>query len=282
METDYIEALYDIANRACEVWSADARVVGVCLIGSLARNEADRCSDIDLYICVESGTIKSIIAEAPTRASEVGEVLLGDYGFNEQAYVALYKTSLGIVKVDYDFLAIDDLPQLVSKSFASHTHLFHSRILFDRRGRLASALSPETMKEKDDDPRLSNRFFLAAWSVIRMVRRGELWEAFDILNTMRDPMLTRALCCATGVAFENYRRLETKFAPPLQSRLKATIGGPDAEDLLCALVAALDLYEHANVLLGRKLSNTAQATVVSIREEILVLFRELKPLHGQP
>jgi len=52
---DNVALLNTTAAKCCAILRNDSRVLAVILVGSLARGDADICSDVDLCVVVHSG-----------------------------------------------------------------------------------------------------------------------------------------------------------------------------------------------------------------------------------
>ena len=250
MTTDHLSILNDTIDRCCAVLKAEPKVVALYLLGSLAGREADSNSDIDLCVLLNTRDLEPTVARADDIASEVGSVLVGGRSPDSTTYSVLYDVSGRIIKVDYDYFSISQFPSVVSRSMSTRTYLSRRKLLFDRRGDAEQQFLTEHPPVRSQKESRSAWFMINAWSAIRMVRRGELLEAFDIINHMRDPHVTALLCRAFGVPFENFRRLETKLPPHIIDWLHRTIAMPRRDDVLRSLEELLNLYAHLWGVLG--------------------------------
>lgn len=268
MATDFITMLYDTVNKCCSSLKSDPRVMSIYLVGSLASGNADVHSDVDLCILVSKGQQNCVLADADRIAANVGPVLVSGLLRDSTRYSVLYDLYGQIVKVDYDYFGMEEVPDLIKSSMSTRTYLFDRKLLYDCCGTvedLFKAIEPsqaQTISHESCSP-----FPLSAWSVIRMVRRGELLEAVDIMNHMRDPLLTQLLCQVYDVPFENYRRMETKLPHEILAWLKRTIAGPTSDEVLTALRELIKLYLYASDILGDDIGQQQRVACVRIVEE---------------
>jgi len=252
--TEFISMLSDMVNKCCAVLKMDSRVTSIYLIGSLSRGDADVNSDVDLCILVSKENHDSIIKDADNIAAVVGPVLASGWICDSTCYSALYDVSGKIVKVDYDYYSMKNLPDLIALSMSTMTYLFDRKLLYDCFGKVEDMFKAIKSSQVQAISHQSHTpFSISAWSVVRMVRRGELLEALDIMNHMRDPIITRLLCQIYNVPFENYRRMETKLPDEILPWLKRTIARPTRDALLTALRELVGLYLYASNLLGNSI-----------------------------
>ena len=269
MTAESITMLNDTLNKCCSILELDLRVKSVYLVGSLARGDADVNSDVDLCILVNKGQRDSIIKDADKIAAAVAPILAGGWLLDSNCYSVLYDLSGQMVKVDYDYYSIEDLPDLITSSMSTQTYLYDRKLLYDCSGTvedLFKTIDPSQLQPISHGP---HSFFpLSACSVIRMVRRGELLEAMDIINHMRDPHLTRLLCRLYNVPFENYRRMETKLPCEILTWLKRTIARPTKDELLTALRELIGLYLYVGDILGDGIGQQERTACDRIVKEI--------------
>jgi len=267
-KTDQCATLDEIAEKCCAVLQTDPRVSAICLVGSLARGDADANSDVDLCVFVDNGQLDSLLAETARIATRVGQVLVSGWLHDSTSFCALYDLADHIIKVDFDFFEVEQLPGLMMKGMSTQTYLFDHRLVYDRHDDIGPMLEfpPRSPAVAAPLPSPSS-LAIAAWSVLRMTRRGEYLEALDIINHMRDPFLTKLLCNVYDLSFQNYRRMEGRLPRDIVERLNSTFPRPIRDELLSSLRELIELYFHLLALLQEELS-ASESTAFSraIRE----------------
>lgn len=274
MSPDHVAVLNHAVDRCCSVLRQEPLVEAVYLVGSLARGDADAHSDVDLCIVVAPGCSEAVLARAEAIAAQVGPALAGARLPGSSCYAMLYDFSGCVIKIDYDYFGLDQLPVLITKSLNSRTYLVDRRLLFDRHGGAESAFAAAAIQPVSERFHPEAWFPISAWSVIRMVGRGELLEAVDILNHMRDPLITRLLSRAFDVPFENYRRMEKKLPDAIMDCLRRTFPWPARDELLCSLGELVNLYLHVCESLSEEVGPRERSTFTRILDEVQ---RQLQP-----
>jgi len=269
MDTESVAVLYDMVENCCAVLRADPRVTAVCLVGSLARDEADANSDVDLCIFVSEGQLDSILTQASTIAGRITSVLVSGHIPNSTSYCSIYDLSGRMVKVDYDYFGVEQLPDMIMTGMRTRTYLFHHKLLYDRHGDVRHMLNTSVPRHVPAAPLPSIPFAISASSVVRMTRRGEFFEALDIMNHMRDPLLTSLLCRAFDTPFENYRRIESKLPDEIADWLYRTIAKPARHDVLNALHELINLYLHTSSIVGQEIGAGERRACDRVIEEIV-------------
>ena len=246
MNSKHFAVLNEIAVKCCAALATEPGITDVYLVGSVARGDSDGLSDIDLCAVVQRERLGLVLSRAEAIASTHFEVMAGGWFPGTACYSVLYNISGGIIKVDYDYVSSLDFPELLAESMENRTYLFDRKVLFKRQ----RCTEREQLEALSESPKCQRRseasVAVGAWSVVRMARRGEILEAVDILNHIRDPLLTRLVCAVAGVPFENYRRLESKLPPELHAWLRRTFASPTRSDVLRALNELTSLYLHVS------------------------------------
>jgi predicted nucleotidyltransferase len=221
----------------------DDRVSGIYLSGSFAFGKPDRYSDLDLHILVPAEGREAIERDHTELRNEVGSIVsdfpalhLGD----PHQFVTLYREDYPI-HVDYQYRIPDELvPRPI------YENVF---ILFDRTGTLQlwkdrCATAKESYEPTQEQLQyFEDRFW--AWCVYtdQKIRRGELWEARDATEDIRNLVLVRLAYFSNSLRSEGSRRLETKFSRETLDLLETTIPrGHSREDYKVALLALADCY----------------------------------------
>lgn len=85
------------------------------------------------------------------------------------------------------------------------------------------------------------------------IRRGELWEARDMVEYLRNQVIVRLIAFSESLAFEGNRRIENKFSIESASGLLSTLQKVHSPDAYAkALMRIADLYVELLDKLVRK------------------------------
>jgi predicted nucleotidyltransferase len=271
-ESEYRNLLREMTSRCHQSLMAINSVAAIFLIGSLAQGNDDESSDIDLCIVVNDNEYYEMVSSIPEIASSLGPFCVGGHVFGPKSYSAIYIYGHNIVKVDFDLCTIAEFPRLIEDSFSTQTYLYNRRTLFDRDGLEASVLESmaETFSVVADEEQIIG-FVIQAISALKMIKRGELFEAYDILNHLRDPFLTKLLCTGAKIPFENYRRIENKLTKNELLRLYRTIAIPKPSDLLIALKELIEFYQLALLKNGLRTSPQIEILLSFISQQIITI-----------
>jgi predicted nucleotidyltransferase len=212
-----------IAERIADALLHDDRVLGIYLSGSFAHGKPDVYSDLDFNILVAADVRDLLKTDHARLRQQVGDVLsefpathLGD----PNQFIVFYRAEFP-VHVDYQYRIPDDL---VPRSRDGNVI-----VLLDRSGVLASWKARCAAIEEFNGPTgeqlqyFEDRFW--AWCVYTAgkIRRGELWEARDAVEYLRNNVLIRIVYYLCDLSPEGNRRLETKFPPDILKSLEKTV-----------------------------------------------------------
>jgi hypothetical protein len=212
-----------VRDRLVEMARADPRVVACALIGSDARGEVDRWSDVDLTFGIATGTSVAEVVESWT-----GDVA-GDFRavhlFDLTVGSSLYRVFLfpGNLQVDLSFTPEED--------FGARGP--HFRLLFGSAVELPPA----------EPPSASHLFGFAAHHAVRArfcIERGRVWQAEYWISGVRDEALTLA-CRRRGLETAWGRGFDRLPQELLSDAERSLVHSTDREELLRALAAAVEL-----------------------------------------
>jgi hypothetical protein len=233
-----------IASAAYDLFHEDSRIIGLCLSGSFAYGAPDRYSDIDFTIIVPAEQREAIIREHMALFHKVGKVgtLFPATHLNIPNLIIVFYDKGGFpVHVDYNYVTIDAIGP------DGYTDL---QVLFDRDGTVSGALDVVKTVAKDNLPTnedlqyLEDRFW--GWCVYTdaKIERGELWEARDGIEYIRNEVLLKLAYYLTKLPHEGNRRLENKFPADILTLLDNSISaGTSKDDYKRALIALIDGYK---------------------------------------
>lgn len=232
-----------IAESALNLLQQDKRILGIYLSGSFACGNPDRYSDLDFYILVPADIRSRIELDHAQLRRQVGDVIsdfpathLGD----PHQFITFYRADYP-VHVDYQYRVKNELiPRNEDKDVL---------ILLDTSDTLKEwrCLCQKTKKPySPTEERLQyfeDRFW--AWCVYTdsKIKRGELWEARDAIEYMRNNVLVKLACQARSLRPEGNRRIEIKLSKKTLSTLESTLQkGHSHEAYADALLALAKCY----------------------------------------
>jgi predicted nucleotidyltransferase len=180
------------AEAACRAALADPDVVGMVVTGSFATGEADELSDVDLRVYVRPDAVEGVVARTPDLAAAGGRVVA--------LFVAEHLGIPTLTIVLYDDLVHVDFDVVAADRAAEHNDGLPAVVLWEREP-ISDALPGTYAQEVAEGVRwLEARIWTWSWYIQSKVLRGELFEALDGLQYVRDQVLFRPL------AFHGERR----------------------------------------------------------------------------
>jgi Nucleotidyltransferase domain len=246
------------AEAACRAALADPDVVAMAVTGSFATGSADELSDVDLRVYVRPDSVGGVVARIPDLAAAAGRV--------KALFVAEHLGIPTLTIVLYDDLVHVDFDVVAADRAAEHNDGLPAVVLWEREP-ISDSLPGTYAQEVAACVRwLDARIWTWSWYIQSKVLRGELYEALDGLQYVRDQVLFRLL------AFHGERR------PAGGRRAEAVVGehgvafartvptSLDQASVLAALREEIDLYRRlADPLLERYGIETAEARTVVLR-----------------
>jgi predicted nucleotidyltransferase len=232
-----------IAENILRLLREDARVLGVYLSGSFVAGKPDRYSDLDLYVVVRKECRERIKQDHSSLRAKVGE-LISDFPATHMGdpnqIICLYSEPYP-VHVDYQYRAPEELvPRVKDRS---------ALVFWDSSGELrawkkkcaqvheAYAPTAESVQYFED------RFWTWCIYADSKIRRGELWEARDMIEYLRNKVIVPLMSYSLSLPLEGNRRIEDKFSDGMVSALKATLQrGHSRSAYAGALSAIVRLY----------------------------------------
>jgi predicted nucleotidyltransferase len=212
-----------IAEFVVDGLEHDDRVIGIYLSGSFALGKPDVHSDLDFYILVAPEMRETVRNDHTGLRRQAGEVMsefsathLGD----ANQIIVFYRAEFP-VHVDYQYRTPDELVPRSRDTGAV--------ILSDKSGLLAAWKTKcAAMQEFNGPTREQLQYFedrFCAWCIYTdgKIKRGELWEARDAVEYLRNNVLVRLAYYACALPPEGNRRLETKFPKEMLTSLERTI-----------------------------------------------------------
>lgn len=231
---------------------SDPSITAAALVGSAARHQADRWSDIDLALRLGDGvdpvsTAESWTAELATR-HEIAARL--DLWSGRALYrVLLFTDSL---QVDLSFWPAHD--------FAGNGEPFE--LVF-------GIANPENPSPPPDSHEAVSWAWLYAIHARSAIARGRAWQALQMIEGLRDRVITLA-CLRNGLPAHQGRGVD-QLPPGVLAQLTRTVASrPDRDQLAAAFVAAVDLLlieaHHLDPDLAARLRPPLSILVESVDE----------------
>src|SRR3990172_6702619 len=188
----------DKTEAACRAAFDNPDVVGMAVAGSFADGNADLLSDVDLRLYVPPEAIERTVGWIPALAARCGRVVAlftGEHVGNPTLTIALYDD---LVHVDFDVLS--------SAGVGEHNQGLPVFVLWERDG-ISGELPGYYQVDVAEDLRwLEARVWTWSWYIQTKVMRGELYEALDGLQYIRDQVLFRLIAFERGARPAGGRR----------------------------------------------------------------------------
>jgi predicted nucleotidyltransferase len=232
-----------ITENILRLLREDERVLGVYLSGSFVSGKPDPYSDLDLYLLVRKEGRERIKQDHFSLRAKVGELIsefpathMGD----PNQIICLYSDTYP-VHVDYQYRAPEELVPRVKDRRAL--------VFWDSSGELSAwkkkcaqvheayAPTAESVQYFED------RFWTWCIYADSKIRRGELWEARDMIEYLRNKVIVPLMNYSLSLPPEGNRRIEGKFSDNMLSALQATLQrGHSRSSYARALSAIARLY----------------------------------------
>lgn len=232
--------------------SADERVVAGAVVGSLARGEGDRWSDLDLTFAVTDGVpVHDVLDDW---AHDLVDELRAVHLFDLPSGPSIYRVFVlpGCLQLDVSFTP--------AASFGAAGPEF--RLLFGEAG---SARRPPT-------PAADELFGYAVHHALRArfcIERGRLWEAEYWVSAVRDYALSLA-CLRRGLPARYGRGFDRLPQETLDGFAGAFVASLERDELLRALGCAVD-----GLLRESGESGEVADTAAKLEPDLRVLTRTL-------
>lgn len=243
------------AAAACRAALADPDVVGMAVTGSFATGIADEFSDVDLRVYVRPDAVEGVVARIPDLAAAAGSVValfVAEHLAIPTLTIVLYED---LVHVDFDVVSADRA--------AEHNDGLPAVVLWEREP-ISDALPGTYAPEVAAGARwMEARIWTWSWYIQSKILRGELYEALDGLQYVRDQVLFRLLAFHGERRPAGGRRAEAVVGDLGDAFARTVPRSLDAASVLAALREEIDLYRGlADPLLERHGIEAAEARTV--------------------
>ena len=212
----------------------NADVVAMAVAGSFAEAIADELSDVDLRLYVPESAIERTVRAIPAIAASCGTVMAlftGEHVGAPRLSIVLYDD---LVHVDFDVLS--------SSGVAEHNRGVPVLVLWERDG-VSARLPGEDRTDVAGDLRwIEDRMWTWCWYIQSKILRGELYEALDGLQYVRDRVLFRLLAFERGTRPAGARRVEAALGDRERAFAGTIPPAHDAAAVLSALRAEIAIY----------------------------------------
>jgi len=256
-----VKVLRNMLSRCISLLSADPRVEGVYLVGSMADETMDEHSDIDLYIVVGDEHYEEVHRERFQLAQRIGDVL--------STFEVEWPNCQMLGVIYRNYVEID-----ICYTNPGQAEVFNDRykIALDKSGLLRKALK---VKEYPRDPRseLKVQSEFALYNLlhaINMLRRGEYWSSIRQVETLRKRTVTLAELLWNKEIGEEYRKLETVLPTNVEKELRKSLCLYRKNEIKKSIVALTKLF----CKIGEELAAKSKAEFPS--EKFSHLLQRLK------
>ena len=229
-------------ERCVDVCRRDERIHALCVHGSIATGCVDEFSDLDVGCLVDDGQIDGMLANEDIIrdiAPIVARLPQADY---EGTTFIIHRVDAYLLKADYNFFSVESPPSWLNGDY---------EVLYDRSGGRLEACKTAAPPVPVPAGLGPDELCIKLFNMARMIGRGEIMEAWDILNTLRDPGLLGLIHAGVDGPFRNYRRAEMLYSADELDRLRRTFARADAGDIRSAMSAiaryACDLMPDGSV-----------------------------------
>jgi predicted nucleotidyltransferase len=187
--------------------------VAIALSGSIAKGEADRYSDADVWCIVADPAdiviMRDVVAAALRRVGDPITSFPATHLGADHLLVSFAEMDDSIVKIDVEIVTAFDFRR-PDELIALHDP---DGIVTQSRQRASTSFDVE----------LANRRVAGwLWYSYTKAARGEVFEAIDALDTLRKLALVPLLLHRAGAPLEGYRRLERKLDAATAQELHST------------------------------------------------------------
>jgi hypothetical protein len=246
------------AESACRAALTDPDVVAMVVTGSFATGIADELSDVDLRLYARPDAVEGVVARVPDLASAAGSVVA--------LFVAEHLAIPTLTIVLYDDLVHVDFDVVAADRAAEHNDGLPAVVLWEREP-ISDVLPGTYAPEVAAGVRwMEARIWTWSWYIQSKVLRGELYEALDGLQYVRDQVLFRLLAFHGERRPAGGRRAEAVVGDHRDAFARTIPRSLDPATVLAALREEIDLYRVlADPFLERHGIETAEARTVVLR-----------------
>lgn len=256
-----ISAAYQQVEETIKLWGHEQTDIRTALIvGSRARSDPppDDWSDLDLVLFTENPAHYTVDSGWLEGLGTIWLANLSQTGRGDQEWQVIYE---GGLKVDFVLVAIPNkgeplsLAEMIYESPYRFVFQRGVRVLFDRQDSAEPAMEKfildSTWLDPSEEEFCGNveRLFLSAMRTVRLLKRGELWQAHHHFNCeLKNLLLSMLEWHARRVyrpgkdTWYTGRYLSEWADPRAIAAIPATSAPYDESDQWRALISTLELY----------------------------------------
>ena len=257
----------------CSAALDDDRILGIGVGGSFAAGHPDEYSDLDLQLAVDDGRVGDVGRDLPDLAGRAGGVVA--------SFTAEHVGFPNMLIVLYEDLLHVDLEPIAASDIGARNAGLATHVVWEREAAISSRLGVQAQDDAAAQLRwFEHRMWTWCWYVQSKILRGELYEAIEGLQYLRNNVLFPLVARRRGDRPSGSRRVES-ILDELEGRFRETVPRHDADEALSALRASMSLYlELADPLLeGHGIDRLEDARELVLRA--LELGRDWEPSRGE-
>jgi hypothetical protein len=239
----------------------EPNILGMLIGGSFASGEADIYSDLDMQFVFEDEAGKATAEQLRRMAESAGPAVASFFAEHvglPHMLIVLYRD---LIHADFEPVTVG---RVGSRNAGLATH-----ILWEREDIVSSALPATYEQDHAADLRwIEDRMWTWSWYVQTKVLRGELYEALDGLQYMRDSVLFKLLAMHREERPNAARRVEARTGVWTRE-FADTVPVLSRESMMKALQATMGLYQTlADPLLDRYGLEIGEAARTAVLEAL--------------
>jgi len=228
---EQIEFVY----KSRKILESDDNVIGLTVGGSWLTNQIDEYSDLDLIV-VTKEKVSDNKVKMTAYAKQLGNLLscfTGEHIGEPRLLICLYDNPL--LHVDIKFLTLEEFRFRVETP----------AIILDKDGQLQAVLDNTTSEFPYPNYQwIEDRFWIWIHYALLKIGRGEYFEAFDFLGSLRIIIFGPLLHIKNGNLPRGVRKVETELDRKDLDLLKFTIPTYNKQSLLDSLRNSVSLYKY--------------------------------------
>jgi hypothetical protein len=239
----------------------EPNILGMLIGGSFASGEADIYSDLDMQFVFEEEPGKATAEQLRRMAESAGPAVASFFAEHvglPHMLIVLYRD---LIHADFEPVTVG---RVGSRNAGMATH-----ILWERDDIVSSALPAKYEEDHAADLRwIEDRMWTWSWYVQTKVLRGELYEALDGLQYVRDSVLFKLLAMQREERPSAARRVEARTGVWTRE-FADTVPVLSRESMMKALQATMGLYQTlADPLLDRYGLEIGEAARTAVLEAL--------------
>ena len=193
----------------------------------------DEHSDLDLVIAVDAPSFDEVMQERRRIAAGLGTLLAaftGEHVGEPRVLICLYDNPL--LHVDLKFVNVEQMGHSVDRP----------AVLWERSGEMSAALKRSFAGYPEPDAAwIEERFWTWVHYGVSKVKRGELYEALDLISFLRARVLGPLILAKAGGKPAGVRRIEA-VSPGWADELRKTVAAYEPQSCLRAIASCAAIY----------------------------------------